>query len=70
MSASRAGQAEDDFQRAAAPAVAEVGHAGWFAMTPREQTRSIYAQLRRIDTERVRGLAASRRRNRMRGVPE
>jgi len=65
MSVSRAGQsggAGDDFQRAAAAAIAEVGYPAWFDMAPREQTQAIYSHLRRIDAARVRARAATSRR--------
>lgn len=45
--------AADDFQRAAAAAVAEIGKNRWLALTPREQTQAIYEQLQRIDGRRV-----------------
>jgi len=71
MSANRGGQAGgagDDFQRAAAAAVAEVGYPAWFDMAPQEQTRAIYAHLRQIDAARVRALTATSRRPSLRAM--
>jgi hypothetical protein len=45
--------ATNDFQRAAAEAEAKIGTSAWFEMTPTEQTRAIYAALRRIDAARA-----------------
>lgn len=50
-----------DFQRAAAAARAEAGARGWCEMSPSEQTRAIYAQLRVIDEARATALAQPRR---------
>ncbi len=47
----------DDFQRAAAEAEAKAGKRAWFEMSPSEQTRAIYAQLRRIDADRATAIA-------------
>jgi hypothetical protein len=49
----------DDFQRAAAEAETKAGERGWFEMSPSEQTRAIYAQLRRIDADRAAAMAFS-----------
>ena len=50
-----------DFQRAAAAARAEAGARGWCEMSPSEQTRAIYAQLRLIDEARATALTQPRR---------
>jgi hypothetical protein len=47
----------DEFQRAAAEAEAKAGKRAWFEMSPSEQTRAIYAQLRRIDADRAAAMA-------------
>jgi hypothetical protein len=48
-----AGDAGDDFQQAAAAAIAEAGYPRWLEMSPHEQTQAIYVQLRRIDVDRA-----------------
>ncbi len=60
MSANRinkAGDTGDDFQRAAAAAIAEVGYPRWVEMSQHEQTRAIYGQLRRIDADHATAMA-------------
>jgi hypothetical protein len=47
----------DSFQRAVAAAQAEAGNGNWAEMSLSEQTRAIYAQLRRIDAERAKAIA-------------
>jgi hypothetical protein len=49
----------DDFLRAAAEAETKAGKRAWFEMSPSEQTRAIYAQLRRIDADRAAAMAFS-----------
>lgn len=55
---SKAATAADDFQRAAAAAEAQAGGRWWLAMTPRERSLTIYAQLRRLDEERAAALSS------------
>lgn len=43
----------DDFQKAAAAAQGRYTKDAWMALPPREQAQAIYAELRRIDAERV-----------------
>ena len=45
------------FQQAVAAAEAEAGKHRWPEMSPAEQTRKIYAQLRRIDAQRAEVMA-------------
>jgi hypothetical protein len=47
----------DEFQQAVAAAQNEASEHHWSEMSPREQTRAIYAQLRRIDAERAVAIA-------------
>jgi hypothetical protein len=49
----------DDFLRAAAEAETKAGKRAWFEMSPSEQTRAIYAQLRRLDADRAEAIAFS-----------
>jgi hypothetical protein len=49
----------DDFQRAAAEAEANAGKRAWLEMSPAEQTRAIYAKLRRIDADHAAAMAFS-----------
>jgi hypothetical protein len=49
-------ESDDDFQRAAAAAEAEIGNSGWSMMSSSEQGRAIYAQLRRIDADHTASL--------------
>ena len=49
----------DDFQRAAAGAEVSAGKHAWFKMSLSEQTRAIYAQLRRLDADRAEAIAFS-----------
>jgi hypothetical protein len=46
----------DDFLRAVAAAKAATDKLGWLVLSPSEQARAIYAQLRLIDTARVKKL--------------
>jgi hypothetical protein len=57
----------DDFQRAAAAAKAEIGEQAWSEMMPQERTRTIYAQLRKLDAVRAEGMPdVAKRRHRFR----
>ena len=49
-------ESDDDFQRAAAAAEAEIGESGWSLMSSSEQGRAIYAHLRRIDADHTASL--------------
>ena len=60
----------DDFQRAAAEAETKAGKRMWFEMSPSEQTRAIYAQLRQIDADRAVAMAFSPGRPGAIGWPE
>lgn len=51
----------NDFQQAANAAQARCGEAKWTTMSVREQGTAIYAELQRIDAERVKAAAKSRR---------
>jgi hypothetical protein len=53
----KAGDSGDDFQRAAAAAIAEAGYPRWVEMSQHEQTRAIYDQLRRIDADHATEMA-------------
>lgn len=57
----------DVFQEAAKAAQARHGD-GWFALPPREQTRAIYAEMRRIDEEQAQAAQSAAVRNGGRGV--
>ena len=48
----------DDFQRAAAAAQAQYSEEAWTALPARVQSQAIYAELSRIDAERVVAAAA------------
>ena len=48
--------AATDFQKAAATAYRRQGAGIWFTLTVSEQAKAIYAELRRIDAERVTAL--------------
>jgi hypothetical protein len=59
----------DDFQQAAATAQSRYTAVTWTALPLREQAQAIYAELRRIDAERVtRAIFPQRRRPRTRTV--
>jgi hypothetical protein len=53
----------DVFQEAAKAAQQRYGDA-WFVLSPQEQTRSIYEEMRRIDAERAKPPRRQRPRNR------
>lgn len=44
---------DDDFQCAATRAETEAGRLRWFEMSPTEQARAIYDELRKIDASRA-----------------
>jgi len=52
----------DDFQRAAAAAQAHYTEEAWTALPTRVQSQAIYAELSRIDAERVAAAAFATRR--------